>query len=727
MELPTAEEIVTLEKSLITLGNLHSSFDYLKVCIASPEKIKGWAIRKLPQPNDDYFIGEVKQAETLNFRTLRPENEGLFCEVIFGPLKDWECRCGAYSGYNAFTNTKVCPNCFVEITEARVRRYRMGYVPLSSAVMHCWYLKGIPNYLMLLLRCLKRFEDLKYKHIDEIVYFRRGGGGNIIVPEIDRKTGKDITNPFIHFLYKCPDSALYFYQSYREPFSKLPERRIGCEIIQAALQSLNMRREIKTRKAIIDRLIVEDSIPPSREKILKVKKKEREKKFIPRNKPLWEKTKAHVKSLRVLESFLATKTDPSWMVLTVLPVMPPNLRPLMELDNGKLVSADVNEIYRLLIIRNKRLFDLVYKHGMPELIATHGRRLLQEVVDCLIDNSRLPKSKTMVINKRPLKSLSEILEGKFGRFRQSLLGKRVDYSGRSVIIVGPTLRLNQCGLPYDMAVELFEPFIVHELFKTKIKPPTANFLLAKKIIKRRKPFIWTLLETITKKHCILLNRAPTLHRFGIQSFDPVMILGQAIHLHPLVCTGFNADFDGDQMAVHIPLYEASQLEAKSMMRPSYNVLSPANGEVILKPTQDMVIGSYYLTLVLPIYQNLIQKCFANEKDVLSAFYQKVIDIHTRIFVRYSLIDFTISIEKGEFLISDKFLSIGERKIIIYKTFQFGNKIGRKYFLTNAGIFIGRLILEDKYEITDFFLETTPGRLIFSVNIKRILEHSLKKN
>ena len=411
------------------------------------------------------------------------------------------------------------------------------------------------------------------------------------------------------------------------------------------------------------------------------------------------------------------------MILTTLPVLPPNLRPLLELESGRLVAADVNEIYRLIITRNQRLFDFIYNYVAPDLITVHSRKLLQEGVDSLIDNARLPKDKTFCLNNKALKSLTEILEGKQGRFRQSLLGKRVDYSGRSVIIVGPNLRLNQCGLPYEMAVELFQPFLINELLKTKIKAPSHNTKLAHIIIKKNKPFVWNLLTNLTKKYSILLNRAPTLHRFGIQAFDPVLILGQAIHLHPLVCTGFNADFDGDQMAVHLPLYECSQLEAKTIMRPSYNVLAPSNGDVILKPTQDMVIGCYYLTLMIAKNNFIVKKWFSNENQALSAFYQKKLTLHTSILVRYTLSKFKIKNENGKLQFFDTLtnLTSNNKEIILYKIFQIHKKVKKYYMLTNIGILIAHLINDNNYEITDLFLETTPGRLIFSFNFTNALK------
>lgn len=698
------ENILELEKTLQKLENLHASFEYLRITIASPERIKSWAERKLPSGE---IIGEVRRPETINFRTHQPEIDGLFCEKIFGPTKNWKCRCGKYNG---FVLGKICEDCQVELIEARVRRYRMGYIDLSCPITHIWYLKGVPNYLRILLKSLS--EKLKSTDIEQFVYFREG----------DRKIDKKC--PFYPFIYpekkqRKKELSQFFstldldeafniqppgvrFETYPSLNNSRPQIRRGAEIIKAALESINIKNQIK-----ISRGLVED-ICLGRINITKTDQPE----------------KSTIRRIRILESFVATKTNPTWMILTILPVLPPNLRPLLELESGRLVAADINEIYRLVITRNQRLFDFLYHFIAPELITVHGRKLLQESVDSLIDNARLAKDKTFCLNNKALKSLTEILEGKQGRFRQSLLGKRVDYSGRSVIVVGPSLRLNQCGLPYKMATELYQPFLINQLLKTKIQPPSHNTKLANIIIKKNKPFVWSLLVKLTQKYSILLNRAPTLHRFGIQAFDPVIILGQAIHLHPLVCTGFNADFDGDQMAVHLPLYEASQLEARTMMRPCFNVLSPSNGEVILKPTQDMVIGCYYLTLMIRNNKSLLKKWFANEKEALFAFYQKKMTIHTPILVRYSLSNFTVKTENGKmtFLDLQSNLHVNERQIFIHKIFLSGKSSEKYYLVTSLGILIGHYLNKNYYQLTDLFLETTPGRLIFSLNFK----NSIKK-
>ena len=681
------DEILELEKTLLKLENLHASFDYLRITIASPRKIKSWAERILPNGE---IIGEVVKPETINFRSHQPELNGLFCEKIFGPIKNWKCKCGKYNG---FILDKICEECQVEIIESRVRRYRMGYIDLTCPVTHLWYLKGVPNYLCVLLKCID--PKITVSHIEQIVYFKEG----------ERIINSD--HPLYSYFYPTENNNelknfLGIGKNIENLNSFKPtkvQKRRGAEIIKAALESINLKSEIKKTRSLVDNNSIKN--------INSV--------YIP--------DKTIIRRIRILESFLATKTNPSWMILTTLPVLPPNLRPLLELESGRLVAADVNEIYRLIITRNQRLYDFMYQFIAPDLITVHSRKLLQEGVDSLIDNARLAKDKTFCLNNKALKSLTEILEGKQGRFRQSLLGKRVDYSGRSVIIVGPNLRLNQCGLPYDMLVELFQPFLINELLKTKIKAPSHNTKLAHIIIKKNKPFIWNLLIGLTKKYTVLLNRAPTLHRFGIQAFDPLLILGQAIHLHPLVCTGFNADFDGDQMAVHLPLYECSQLEAKTMMRPSYNVISPSNGDVILKPTQDMVIGCYYLTLMISKQNFLIKKWFSNENEALVAFYQKKLTIHTSILVRYSLSNFKVRNENGKLKFFDTLtnLNINEKEIITFKILQVNKKINSFYLLTNMGIFIANSTENNMYEISNLFLETTPGRLLFSLNFTSIIK------
>jgi DNA-directed RNA polymerase subunit beta' len=689
------EKLFELEKILVKLENLHSSFDYLKITLASPTRIKNWAERILPTGE---IVGQILKPETINFRTHQPEINGLFCEKIFGPIKNWKCKCGKYNGFGV---AKICDECHVEIIEARVRRYRMGFINLVSPVIHLWYLKGIPNYLCILLRSFDPL--LKVSTLENIVYFK----------EEDLRKEKE-KNPFREFFYsncelqnknKDELEEVFENEDHYNPDNFIKsngngKKRYGAEVIKAALESLNLKTEIKKSRSLIDK----NSLGNWNND------------FFPE--------KSLVRRIRILESFLATNTNPSWLILTNLPVLPPNLRPLLELENGRLVAADVNEIYRLIITRNQRLYDFLFNYTAPDLITLQGKKLLQESVDSLIDNARVPKERKMTLNNKALKSLTEILEGKQGRFRQSLLGKRVDYSGRSVIVVGPNLRLNECGLPYEMAKELFQPFLINQLLKTKIKAPSHNTKLAHIIIKKNKPFVWALLIALTKKYSVILNRAPTLHRFGIQGFDPVLVLGQSIHLHPLVCTGFNADFDGDQMAVHLPLYESSQLEIRTMMRPSSNVLSPSNGDVILKPTQDMVIGCYYLTLMIAKNKHVIQKWFGNEKEVLAAFYQKKLSLHTPVLLKYGNLNFSFSLlnnKKIKFFDNLNFLNI-KNELFVHQLFKVSKKYETYYFITSVGILIARKLGNwNNYLLTDFFLETSPGRLIFTINFKNSLK------
>jgi DNA-directed RNA polymerase subunit beta' len=682
----STQEILALEKTLLKLENLHASFDYLRISIASPERIKSWAQRILP---NNEIVGEVLRPETINFRTHQPELYGLFCEKIFGPIKNWKCRCGKYNG---FALDRICDECNVEVTEARVRRYRMGFIQLTCPVTHNWYLKGVPSYLSIILSIYN--DKSSTKIIENTVYFKSE----------EALQSRDYPRFLLESEIKKPSNLKpYLNSKYSVSKTEMNENQInrvssGSGVILDALANINLKEEIQQARSLF-----------KTGELLDLKSEH------------FRVAKKLIRQIRVMESFLSTKTNPAWMVLTALPVLPPNLRPLVELESGRLVAADVNEIYRLIITRNQRLYDFLYRYVAPELICIHGRKLLQEGVDSLIDNARLPKNKTFLLNNKALKSLTEILEGKQGRFRQSLLGKRVDYSGRSVIIVGPNLRLNQCGLPYEMAIELFQPFLINELLKTKIKAPSHNTKLAHIIIKKNKPFVWSLLEKLTRKHCILLNRAPTLHRFGIQAFDPVIILGQAIHLHPLVCTGFNADFDGDQMAVHLPLYQSSQLEARTMMRPSYNVLSPADGDVILKPTQDMVIGCYYLTLMIKNNNFNVKKWFPSENQALSAFYQKKLTIHTPILIRYTILNFEIEIKDQKLIFNENDYLLNKKEIFIQKSFPMSNNQNKYYLITTIGILIVRKIDTISYKITDLLLETTPGRLIFSMNFKNLVK------
>jgi len=707
-----------LEAALKKLESLYASYDYLKITLASPKRIRSWAQKILPTGR---IVGEVSSADTLNYKDYKPELGGLFCPIIFGPTEDWKCRCGKYNG---FLINKVCEKCFVELIESRVRRYRMGYIELANPVVHLWYLRGLPNYLRLLLRSFDEREDLfitqidagklEQRHLELLVYYR-----DAWVPPSLRKFAvsekKEISeDEFDDFrLYEQALNTDFQVFSEGSKYFKVKKSH-GTEIIKTALENLdlNLKNQIKKDRSLITGLTYRLTD-----------------KFYNIEKILDYKTsgvdRSIVKRIRILESFVLTKTNPSWMMLTTLPILPPTLRPLLELENELLVSSDLNELYRLIIYRNANLWRAL-KAG-EDMMYSQGRQILQEAVDCLIDNSRVPAERQQTLktslNDKPLVALTEILEGKEGRFRQTLLGKRVDYSGRSVIVVGPQLRLNQCGLPYEMGAELFRPFLVNALFKTVLQNSNQNVKLAHKMIKENEPFVVRLMIQLSQKYSILLNRAPTLHRFGIQAFDPVIILGQAIQLHPLVCTGFNADFDGDQMAVHLPLYDESQLEVKMMMRPSSNVLSPSNGEVILKPSQDMVIGCYYLTMMVHQQKQWIQRWFGSENHALSAFYQKKLNIHSNVLVRYSLKSFKIKVEMGKikFFETVTGLSTNDKEISISKIYQLGDLYKKYFLITNIGVFIAHTKTKNEYELTDLFLETTPGRLIFSINFKNAIK------
>ena len=537
-------------------------FDYIRISIASPERILKWS------------YGEVTKPETINYRTLKPERDGLFCERIFGPTKDWECYCGKYKRVRH--KGIICERCGVEVTDSKVRRHRMGHISLAAPVSHIWFLKGIPSYLGLLL-------DMTLKDLEQVIYFNN----YVVIDPAD--------SPFKKFQLLTEEEYEDFIMENEE--SKL-EVGIGAEAIKKLLGEINtveLAEEIRNELA---------------GGVTSVQRKGK-----------------LIKRLRLLDSLISSETDPTWMVMDVLPVTPPDLRPMVQLDGGRFATSDLNDLYRRVINRNNRLQRLL-EMGAPESIVRNEKRMLQEAVDALIDNGR--RGRTVVgPNNRALKSLSNIIEGKQGRFRQNLLGKRVDYSGRSVIVVGPTLKLNQCGLPKEMAIELFKPFVVNKLIERGF---VQNIKSAKKMIERSDAKVWDILEEIIDGHPVMLNRAPTLHRLGIQAFEPKLVEGRAIQLHPLVCTAFNADFDGDQMAVHVPLSIEAQTEARMLMLATNNILAPANGKPIITPSQDMVLGMYYLTIMKDPEQE-VKGYFYSFQDAISALEAKVITLHDKIIVR----------------------------------------------------------------------------------------------
>jgi len=556
---------------------LSTSFDYVKIGLASPERIRKWGERTLP---NGQVVGEVTKPETINYRTLKPEMDGLFCERIFGPAKDWECHCGKYKRVRH--RGIVCERCGVEVTESRVRRHRMGYIKLAAPVAHVWYLKGIPSYIAILL-------DMPLRDVEQIVYFN---AYVVLAP------GNAETLTYKQLLSE--DQWLEIEDQLYSEDSQLVgvEVGIGAEALSRLLADIDL----------------EGSAESLREESANAKGQKRAK---------------LIKRLRVIDNFVATGSLPESMVMTYIPVIPPDLRPMVQLDGGRFATSDLNDLYRRVINRNNRLARL-QEILAPEIIVRNEKRMLQEAVDALIDNGR--RGRTVVgANNRPLKSLSDIIEGKQGRFRQNLLGKRVDYSGRSVIVVGPKLKIHQCGLPREMAIELFQPFVIHRLIKSGL---VNNIKAAKKLISRGDVSVWDVLEEVIEGHPVLLNRAPTLHRLGIQAFEPILVEGRAIQLHPLVCPAFNADFDGDQMAVHVPLSLESQAEARLLMLASNNILSPATGRPIVTPSQDMVLGAYYLTAENPLAQKGAGKFFASMSDVIMAYEQQQVDLHAYVYVRF---------------------------------------------------------------------------------------------
>jgi DNA-directed RNA polymerase subunit beta' len=615
------------------------NFDFVKISLASPQKIELWAKRILPS---GLVIGEISKTDTINYRTFKPETGGLFCEQVFGPIKNGECGCGFYK-YSRKYGT-ICSVCGIEITDSRVRRHRMGYINLLADVTHVWYLKGSPSYLSLVL-------DKKLKDLERMVYFSEVDEDNYY---IDKENDVNLES-FEDFLKNNPNDIRVAFSE----FFGSRRKKHGAELVKQLLEKLDLKSAISSCRL---QLIFTDS-DSKRQRI--------------------------IRRIRVLESFLFTKSNPSWMIIKNLPVMPPGLRPMIQLESGRFATSDLNELYRKVIMRNNRLGRL-FEIDAPDVVIRNEKRLLQEAVDGLIDNGRRGE-KIMDINNRPYKSLADAIEGKQGRFRQNLLGKRVDYSGRSVITVGPELKLHQCGLPYEIAAELFKPFIIHELIEQEI---VSSIRTAQKIINEDEKLISGLLKKILASHPVILNRAPTLHRLSVQTFEPILVGGRAILLHPLVCPAFNADFDGDQMAVHIPLSSKAQAEAISLLFAPCNFLSPATGSPIITPSQDMLLGCYYLTTNnLPSLKGA-DHYFSSIEDALLAYENKLIDLHSLIWVRYSgyLEDTSEPLK-----IINK---LDNKKLIIYKDKQIEQDLNEKIIVS--------------------YIRTTPGRIIFNNTINKAL-------
>ena len=622
------------------MPKLEQRFDYVKIGLASPERIRQWGERTLP---NGQTVGEVTKPETINYRTLKPEMDGLFCERIFGPAKDWECHCGKYKRVRH--RGIVCERCGVEVTESRVRRHRMGYIKLAAPVAHVWYLKGIPSYMAILL-------DMPLRDAEQIVYFNAyvvlnpGNAENLSYKQLLTE------DQWIEI-----EDQLYSEDSRLEGV----EVGIGAEALQRLLQDINLEEEAEKL----------------REEIAVSKGQKRAK---------------LIKRLRVIDNFIATGSCPDWMILSVIPVIPPDLRPMVQLDGGRFATSDLNDLYRRVINRNNRLARL-QEILAPEIIVRNEKRMLQEAVDALIDNGR--RGRTVVgANNRPLKSLSDIIEGKQGRFRQNLLGKRVDYSGRSVIVVGPKLKIHQCGLPREMAIELFQPFVIHRLIRQGL---VNNIKAAKKLIQRNDPVVWDVLEEVIEGHPVLLNRAPTLHRLGIQAFEPILVEGRAIQLHPLVCPAFNADFDGDQMAVHVPLSIEAQAEARLLMLASNNILSPATGNPIITPNQDMVLGCYYLTAENPDASKGAGTYFASLEDAITAYEQQQVDLHAYVWVRFD----------------GPVASDGSEDPVLEESTTDDGIVTRRYKSR-------RVRLDAEGNLISQYVYTTPGRIIYNKTVQDAL-------
>ena len=565
-------------------------FDSIRIGLASPEMIRSWS------------YGEVKKPETINYRTFKPERDGLFCSRIFGPMKDYECLCGKYKRLKH--RGVICEKCGVEVTQTKVRRERMGHIELAAPVAHIWFLKSLPSRIGLML-------DMTLRDIERILYYE-----SFVVIE-----------PGLTTLEKGQLLTDEEYYEAIEEFGDDFDARMGAEAIQKLLEDINLEEEIG---------VLREEIPAtsSETKIKKLSKR-----------------------LKLLESFHRSGNNPEWMIMTVLPVLPPDLRPLVPLDGGRFATSDLNDLYRRVINRNNRLKRLL-ELAAPDIIVRNEKRMLQESVDALLDNGRRGRAITGS-NRRPLKSLADMIKGKQGRFRQNLLGKRVDYSGRSVIVVGPTLRLHQCGLPKKMALELFKPFIFSKL---ELRGLATTIKAAKKMVEREEAVVWDILDEVIREHPVMLNRAPTLHRLGIQAFEPVLIEGKAIQLHPLVCAAYNADFDGDQMAVHIPLTIEAQLEARALMMSTNNVLSPANGEPIIVPSQDVVLGLYYMTRekVNDLGEGMV---FADEEEVQRAFGAGKVAMHSRIKCRVKEVQ--INDETGERTKTRNLVDTTVGRIVLY--------------------------------------------------------------
>ena len=623
-----------------------NEFEGIRIGIASPEKIREWS------------YGEVKKPETINYRTLNPERDGLFCEKIFGPTKDFECSCKKYKRLR-YKNV-ICDRCGVEVTRAKVRRERMGHIELASPVSHIWYAKGVPPKMGLVL-------DISPRELEEVLYF----------------VSYIVLDPGIAPLNKKQTLSDKEYRAYYEKYGDGFKVGMGAEAIKQLLSEVDLEKEVEALKKEVE-------------------------------KSQGQKKLRLIKRLDCLNAFLESGNRPEWMILDVLPVIPPDLRPMIQLPGGRFATSDLNDLYRRIINRNNRLKKLLELEA-PTIIVQNEKRMLQEAVDALIDNGRRGRS-VQGVGNRPLKSLSSMLKGKQGRFRQNLLGKRVDYSGRSVIVVGPSLKMYQCGVPKEMALELFKPYVMQQLVERGI---AHNIKAAKKIIDVQDERVWDVVEDVIREHPVLLNRAPTLHRLSIQAFEPVLVSGKALRLHPLVCGGFNADFDGDQMAIHIPISEEAQAEARLLMLGANNILDPKDGKPIVTPSQDMVLGNYYLTLELPGEENE-GKAYKDANEALMAYERREITLHTRICLPAKSFRHKIWTDEQR----DKYLVTTAGKIIFNEifpdTYPYINEGSRENieFMTPDKFFIekGKNLPEEvaKMALTPALIKKDLGKIIAQI-------------
>jgi len=766
-----------LNKALMYSENLYNSVDFIKINIASPRTIRKWGRRNLPVNSSKYYpkygrknideklknkkkenerfstyydVGHVQYPYTINFKTLFPAKYGLFCPSIFGPVVSWQCSCEKYRTKPKRYLFRYCEKCEIELTDSRVRRYRMGYSILAIPITHFWYFTGRPNYLKQIIDAkigtFNKVEDFyeeeendetltggdKCKKDDllAIIYGHRDisdpdygkpleeytiSNSIVLTPNEKQRIAKVFKDIIALEEFYSTEEAYEMardvvFESTRAS-KEIPRRKFGSEILDAFFNDYKVVDQIDNLRIVLTSTIFSSrkyyQFPPSAPN------------EYPKGFDRFQKDA--LGKLRILESFHATKTELNWMLLTYLPILPAGLRPISSVGDGPFLTSDLNVFYSEILKKSQSL---------EEIKSFQFFVSLQIAVDQLIDNARTDEPRKRKLHSLTFKSLTEALETKEGRFRLNLFGKRVNYSARSVIIVGPYLRINQCAMPYKIAKTLFAPLLQRKVLELQKINAIYHPIIAQSIIKLNPLKIFTILSVLAEEYSILLNRAPTLHKFGIQSFEPIISLTQAIELHPLVCTGFNADFDGDQMGLYLPLYKVSQLEILHFMKSSSNIFSPTNGEPILKPTQDMVIGAHYLTSLIVDSQDFSQNYFSNEEQVILRFYQKKCSIHTRVLVNYPFENQRFMVKKNELFFFTDFLPFFNKKIILQKIFysqgsySVSGFVKKAYLFTNVGIIVAKRFSNTSYEILNLLLETTPGRILFEKYIKASIQKVL---